>query len=388
MQKRKIAVFGSTGSVGRQTLEVIKNHSDKFEIEALICNQNLELLNDQIKEFNPKFAAIADGHLKDCGGLNNSKTKFYFREEGILEIIRSIESDLIVMAISGSKALKPTLEAIKMGKNIALASKEVMVMAGEIVMEEINKQSAGKLMPVDSEHNAIWQCLSGGQKDEVEKIILTCSGGPFRNYSSEELKEVGVKEALKHPNWSMGKKITVDCASLMNKGLEVIEAKWLFGVDVSQIEVVVHPESAIHSAVQFKDGSIIAQIGPKTMELAIQYALSFPKRLKAGYEKLDLINLGKMNFFKPDTGKFPCLKYALEAIKLGGTMPTVLNAANEIAVEQFLNEQIKFLDIPEIIKGTMETHKVITKPNITNIFEADSWAREKARMVISSLATK
>lgn len=385
MHKKKVVLLGSTGSIGTQTLEVIKDNQDRFEIEALSCNQNIELLKKQIKEFRPKRASIAD--LSKSNLKINEEIEMFWGEEGTLELLKKSEAEVVVVAISGAKGLLPTIEAIRLGKNVALATKEVMVLAGELIKkelklknEELKKEGkpAISLLPIDSEHNAIWQCLRAGSKSEVEKIILTCSGGPFREFNQEQLEKVTPQQALNHPNWHMGQRITIDCATLLNKGLELIEAKWLFDVDISQIEVVVHPESVIHSGVQYVDGSIISQMGPKNMELPIQYALTYPERISGNYQRLSLTDLGKMTFYKPDLDKFPCLQYAMEAIEKGGTMPTVLNAVDEIVVDLFLNEKIKFLEIPKIIKQIMSQHKVISSPTLTDILAADSWARKEA----------
>jgi len=371
MIKKKILILGSTGSIGQQTLQVIEENQDKFEIEGLICNQNIELISKQAQKFGIKKIGVTDKNKYQKENKN-----WYWGEEEIQRMIKESEAEMVVMAISGAKSLKPTLMAIKSGKDIALASKEVMVLAGELINQELKKNKV-KMMPIDSEHSAIWQCLRSGRKDEIEKIILTCSGGPFLNLDKNEFKKITVKKALHHPNWKMGKRITIDCATLINKGLEFIEAKWLFSLTDDQIEIVIHPQSLIHSAVQYKDGSIMAQIGNKDMRIPIQYALTYPSRIKNNLKRIDWFN-SKMDFYRADLGKFPCLKYALEAAKIGGTMPVVLNAADEVAVDLFLRQKIKFIDIPKIIEKALEQHKLIKKPNLEQILEIDKLVRETA----------
>jgi len=373
MKKKKILVLGSTGSIGTQTLDVVSKNPDLFEIEGIACNGNLELAKKQANDFGVKMVAIASKEKY------NGQKNWFWGDEGILEMIEKSEADLVVMAISGAKSLLPTLKAIEKGKDIALASKEVMVLAGEMVNKKVAENKV-KLMPVDSEHSAIWQSLRSGKSEEIEKIILTCSGGPFRNLDKKELEKVTVEQALNHPNWTMGKRITTDCATLMNKGLEFIEAKWLFGLRDDQIQVVIHPQSLIHSGIQFRDGSIIAQIGDKDMRVAIQYAITYPDRIKNDLKRIDWWSGLKMDFDKPDLEKFPCLGYAMEASKAGGTMPVVLNAADEVAVSLFLEKKIKFIDIPKIVGRVMSKHKVIINPNLNQILETDTWAREEAKI--------
>lgn len=370
--KKKILILGSTGSIGTQTLDIVKRNPDLFEVEGIGCNDNLELAEKQAKEFGVKMVAIANKEKYD-----GNKKNWYWGDEGILELIENSKADLVVMAISGAKSLLPTLKSIERGKDIALASKEVMVLAGELVNKKVVENKV-RLMPVDSEHSAIWQSLRSGKTEEIEKIILTCSGGPFRNLSKEELEKVTVGQALNHPNWSMGKRITTDCASLMNKGLEFIEAKWLFGLKDEQIQVVIHPQSLIHSAVQFHDGSIIAQIGDKDMRVAIQYAMTYPNRVKNDLKRIDWWSGLKMDFDKPDLEKFPCLSYAMEASKIGGTMPVVLNAADEVAVSLFLEKKINFTDIPKTVERVMKKHQVIKNPDLNQILKTDAWARDEA----------
>jgi 1-deoxy-D-xylulose-5-phosphate reductoisomerase len=368
---KKILVLGSTGSIGQQTLDVISKNPELFKIEGISCNENIELMTQQAKDFGVKMVAVADKEKYDI-----KKKNWYWGDEGILEMIEKSKADLVVMAISGAKSLLPTLKAIETGKNIALASKEVMVLAGETINKKVAENKV-KLMPIDSEHSAIWQSLRSGKKKEIEKVILTCSGGPFRNLDKKEFKNITVEKALNHPNWSMGKRITIDSATMVNKGLEFIEAKWLFGLKDSQIQVVVHPQSLIHSAIQFHDGSIIAQIGDKNMRVAIQYALTYPNRIKNDLKRINWWNGLKMDFEKVNLDKFPCLGYAIEASKIGGTMPVILNAADEIAVSLFLEGKIKFTDIAMIIEKSMKQHKVINNPNLNQILETDVLVRQE-----------
>ena len=372
--KKKILVLGSTGSIGTQTLDVVSKNPDLFEIEGIACNSNIELAEKQAKEFGVKMVAIANKE-----NFNKQKKNWYWGDDGILEMIEKSKAELVVMAISGAKSLLPTLKAIEKGKDMALASKEVMVLAGEMVNKKIDEYKV-KLLPIDSEHSAIWQSLRSGKKEEIEKIILTCSGGPFRTFDKKELENVTVEQALNHPNWNMGPRITIDSATYFNKGLEFIEAKWLFGVRDDQIQVVVHPQSLLHSAIQFRDGSVIGQMGDKDMRVAIQYALTYPDRIKNDLKRVDWWSGLKMDFEKPDLDKFPCLGYAMEASKIGGTMPVVLNAADEIAVGLFLEKKIKFLNIPKIIERVIKKHKVINNPTLDQILEVDNWAREEARI--------
>lgn len=383
MNKKRIDIFGCTGSIGTQTLEIIENNQGLFEIEALVCRGNIELLEKQIAQFNPKFVGVAEEKYKNLIKEKDS-IKYFYGESGILELIKQSRSEIVVMGISGAAGLMPTLTAIQAGKDIALATKEVMVTAGEIINREVKKYKV-KLLPVDSEHSAIWQSLRSGEKHELEKIILTCSGGPFRNKTKEELEKVTVADALNHPNWNMGKRITIDSSTLFNKALEVIEAKWLFEVEPEQIEVVVHPQSILHSAVQFRDGSVIGQMGLPDMKLPIQIALAYPERIQNNFPRLSFFEKNNLTFEKPDTDRFPCLQYGYDAIRIGGTMPTVLNATDEVAVANFLDQKIKYLDIPKIIKMMMDNHKVIADPTIEQIVEVDKEARIKTQEIIDNL---
>ncbi len=377
MVKRKIVVLGSTGSVGINTLRVVESLGDRFQIIGLTARKNINLLEKQIKKFHPKIVALADKKsAQELYGRFKS-IRILSGQEGVIEVARLKEADLVVSAIVGASGLIPTLEAIKAKKTLALANKEALVMAGEIVMQEIHKRGVG-ILPVDSEHSAIFQCLKGERKEDVSRIILTASGGPFLNFSLKRLKLVTPQEALKHPAWEMGKKITIDSATLMNKGLEVIEAHHLFGIDIDRIEVVIHREAIVHSLVEFVDGAMLAHLGTPDMRLPIQYALTYPERLPTPLEKLDLTKIRRLTFQKPDTRKFPCLKLAYEAARIGGTAPAVLNATNEIAVSLFLKKKIGFMEIPRMIKKVLNGHKPIKNPTLSEILKADAWAREEA----------
>ena len=371
---KKISILGSTGSIGVQTLDVAKNLGIK--VVGLSANSNVDLLEKQIKEFEPEYASIADETL--AGKLRNRlpayKTKILTGAEGLKKIASLPEADLVVAAIVGIAGLDPVMEAVKSGKNIALANKETLVTAGSIVMQEARNNNV-RIIPVDSEHSAIFQCLMGNNIDEVERIILTASGGPFRGKSIKELQHVTVEETLKHPNWSMGRKITVDSATLMNKGLEVIEARWLFDIEPERIQVLIHPESVVHSMVEFVDGSLVAQLGPADMRLPIQFAVTYPHRVCNNYKRLDWTRYGRLTFENPDMETFRCLKLAYSALKAGGTMPAVMNGANEAAVALFLERKIGFMDIPEIIESAMKNHKTIASPTMEDIIQADLSAK-------------
>lgn len=376
-----ISILGSTGSIGVQTLDVARNLNIK--VEALSGNTNIDLLEEQAREFKPHMVAVKDVEcakiLKDR--LLDCDIEVLSGIEG-LKSVASLESvDMVVVSIVGIAGLIPTIEAIENKKNIALANKEILVTAGSIVMEKAIENGVN-ILPIDSEHSAIFQCLMGNNIEDVSKLILTASGGPFRNKTKEELKNVTVKEALKHPNWDMGSKITIDSATLMNKGLEVIEAKWLFNLPEDKIEVLVHPQSIIHSMVEYNDGSIMAQLGSPDMRLPIQFALTYPGRKPNTFSKLDLLKHNSLTFELPDTNKFPCLKLAYESIKAGGTMPAVMNAANEKVVGLFIDKKLKFTQIPEIIENVMEKHTVRYKPSLEDIIEVDLWAREIVKKMI------
>ena len=385
--KKKISILGSTGSIGRQTLDVVSSFPDRFQVRALAGHKNAALLAEQVKRFNPEVAVLTD--LDSARELSQLlagyATKVLAGEEGLLEAAVYPGTDLLVTAVVGFAGLKPTLAAIDAGLNIALANKETLVAAGSIVMARA-AQMGVSIIPIDSEHSAIFQCLQGNNPQYLKRILLTASGGPFRNFTREELSFVTPQQALQHPNWSMGAKITIDSASMMNKGLEVLEARWLFDIPLSSIDVLVHPQSIVHSLVEFRDGSVLGQLGPADMRLPILYALSYPERWPNSLPKLDLLGR-ELSFFPPDNDRFPCLAYAYEAGEIGGTLPAVVNAANEIAVAAFLRAEIGFLDIPQVIRGLMDCHNVIKKPDIDAIFSADLWARQEAERIITDLIT-
>ena len=368
---KKIAILGSTGSIGTQTLEIVRTNGD-LEVTALAVGNNIDLLEKQIREFKPKLAAVwkeeRANELKDK--INDLDVKVVSGMDGLLEVARQPESEILVTAIVGMIGILPTIEAINAGKDIALANKETLVTAGHIIMP-LAKEKGVSILPVDSEHSAIFQSLQGGQQKALHKILLTASGGPFRGKKLEDLANIQVEDALKHPNWAMGRKITIDSSTMVNKGLEVIEAKWLFGVDVDQIQVVVQPQSIIHSMVEYEDGAVIAQLGTPDMKLPIQYALYYPERRYLPGDRLDFSTLQQITFEQPDLETFYGLKLAFEAGRTGGSLPTVLNAANEKAVALFLDRKIKYLQIPEIIQACMETHKNIAAPTVEEILKTE-----------------
>lgn len=379
---KNISILGSTGSIGTQTLDVVREIGG-INVKAITANNNIELLEKQIREFKPDIAAVMNEEMaeklkervKDCG------TKILSGIDGLIEAAVYKESDTVVTSVVGNIGIVPTFEAIKAGKNIALANKETLVSAGELIINAVKKYGV-KLYPVDSEHSAIFQCLRGNEDNKIRRILLTASGGPFRGRKREELLNVRAEDALKHPNWSMGKKVTIDSASLMNKGLEVIEAKWLFGVDVEDIEVLIHPQSIVHSAVEYEDGAVIAQMGEPDMKVPIQYALTYPKRVKNSFPKIDFAQRNSLTFEKPDMDTFKCLSLAYRAIKTGGTMPTVMNGANEMAVAAFLENKIGFLDIADIIEKTMMSYNVKYDYTVEDLVEADKWARNFSNNLI------
>ncbi len=368
---KKIAILGSTGSIGTQTLEIVRTNGD-LEVTALAAGNNIDLLEKQIREFKPKLAAVwkeeRANELKDK--INDLDVKVVSGMDGLLEVARQPESEILVTAIVGMIGILPTIEAINAGKDIALANKETLVTAGHIIMP-LAKEKGVSILPVDSEHSAIFQSLQGGQQKALHKILLTASGGPFRGKKLEDLANIQVEDALKHPNWAMGRKITIDSSTMVNKGLEVIEAKWLFGVDVDQIQVVVQPQSIIHSMVEYEDGAVIAQLGTPDMKLPIQYALYYPERRYLPGDRLDFSTLQQITFEQPDLETFYGLKLAFEAGRTGGSLPTVLNAANEKAVALFLDRKIKYLQIPEIIQACMEAHKNIATPTVEEILKTE-----------------
>ncbi|SPZ50406.1 1-deoxy-D-xylulose 5-phosphate reductoisomerase [Sarcina ventriculi] len=376
---KNISILGITGSIGTQALDVLRFHKDKFKLVAISAYKNIDLTLDIIKEFKPRVVAINDKvsfeKLKNIKDTLDYDFELLYGMEGLIKVATLKEVHTVLTSVVGMIGLKPTLEAIKCKKDIALANKETLVVAGELVMNEAKKYGV-KILPVDSEHSAIFQCLQGNDLKSVDKIIITASGGPFRGYSKKQLENVTLNQALNHPKWSMGKKITIDSSTLMNKGLEVIEAHWLFDCDYENIEVVVHPQSIIHSMVQYKDGAVIAQLGVTDMKLPIQYALNYPLRDNNISEKLDFYKINELNFYKPDTEVFRCLKLAYKAGKMGGLMPTILNGANEVCVDLFLNEKIKYLDIPTIVEECMEVFKNDMEVSLRNIIDLDKSVRE------------
>ena len=376
MIMKKIFILGSTGSIGVNTLNVLRNFPDQFTVAALTVNSNSELLLKQINEFHPEYVVV-----KEVEPANKIREyippgcKLLTGNDGLINAAIEADYDIFVGAMVGFAGLAPTMEAIKRGKRIALANKETLVVAGEVV-NKYCLESGAQIIPVDSEHSAIFQCLVGESITEVEKLILTASGGPFLNKDKSSFENATVDEALNHPNWKMGNKITIDSATMMNKGLEVIEALWLFGLPTDKIEVVVHPQSIIHSMVQFKDGSIKAQMGLPDMKLPIQYALSYPERFENDFERTNLPEIGTLNFYEPNLNKFECLKLAFDALEIGGMAPCVINAANEIAVERFLNREIKFSHIPFLIGSALEKIENNTSSDIDTIFDCDRETRE------------
>lgn len=383
---KRIVILGSTGSIGTQTLDVVRSLPE-FEIVGLAAGKNWRLLLEQIKEFRPLAATLATREaleqLRAAQEYNDhNKTELAYGQAGMINLAAMPEADMVVIALTGIEGIRPTMAALNAGKEVALANKETLVAAGEIVIGLASDKNK-PLRPVDSEHSAIWQCLHSQSASAIEKIILTASGGPFRNMSREEMAAVTVEMALNHPNWSMGSKITIDSATMMNKGLEVIEARWLFGLEYDQIEVAVHPQSIIHSAVEFVDGSVLAQLGLPDMRLPIQYALTYPQRLPGKVPRLDLTKMQHLTFEKPDLTRFPSLKLAFEAGRMGGTMPAVLNGANEVAVHAFLQNKMSFARIPEVVEKVMSKHNCLSNPGLAEILEADRWARILAEQLVS-----
>lgn len=374
---KKIAILGSTGSIGTQTLEVVETNGD-IQVVALSARRNIKLLEQQIRAFHPQVAAVyeekAAQELKEA--VRDLDIRIVSGMDGLIEISTLPEAEILVTAIVGMIGIRPTVEAINAGKDIALANKETLVTAGHLIMP-LAKERGVRILPVDSEHSAIFQSMNGEPRGGVEKILLTASGGPFRGKKREELMDVTVEDALKHPNWSMGQKITIDSATMVNKGLEVIEAKWLFGVDPSNIQVVIQPKSIIHSMVEYKDGAVIAQLGTPDMKLPIQYALYYPERRDLPGERLDFWSLREITFEKPDMENFLGLPLAYQALRAGGSMPTVFNAANERAVSRFLQKKIKFLDIYEMISDCMEHHKVVENPSLEEILLTEQATYER-----------
>jgi 1-deoxy-D-xylulose-5-phosphate reductoisomerase len=380
--KKRIAILGSTGSIGTQSLDVIDQNPDMFEVEVLTANNNVELLVDQAKKYQPNAVVIAnkDNYKTVADALQNEPVKVFAGAEALNQVVQMDSIDLVITGMVGYSGLIPTWHAVKAGKNIALANKETLVVAGEIITKlAIEKQV--DILPVDSEHSAIFQCLTGEIANPVEKIYLTCSGGPFREKSKEDLGKVTVADALAHPNWDMGAKITIDSATLINKGFEAIEAHWLFGLPSSKIEVIVHPQSIVHSMVQFEDGSIKAQLGLPDMRLPIQYALGFPYRIKNDFPRFSFLDYPTLQFEQPNTKIFRNLALAFEALDAGGNVPCVLNAANEVVVQAFLEGKIRFLQMPEIIEETMEKVSFIEKPGMEDLIQTNAETRRVAQLL-------
>jgi len=388
---KAISILGSTGSIGCNTLRVVE-FLGNYRVVGLAAGSNVKKLAEQIETFRPDLVAVKSDECAkyllfelENRNISNHKPKIVIGEEGLVEVATYEKAEIVVSATVGATGFVPTLRAIELGKKVALANKETLVMAGELMIKAAEKSGA-EILPIDSEHNALHQCLRGENKSEVKRLILTASGGPFRSKTKEEMEKATVEEALNHPNWRMGDKITIDSATLMNKGLEVIEAHWLFGFESKKISVLIHPQSIIHSMIELIDGSIIAQLGVTDMKHAIQYALTFPERRPCCLEPLDFRKISQLTFEEPDLEKFPCLSLAYEALETGGTMPTVMNAANEVAVQAFLNRKIKITDIPKIIQAVMKSHKPEEINSLEKIKLADSWAREMARSALAELS--
>ncbi len=380
---KRLAVVGSTGSIGQNTLRVVEHLSDRFRIFALTAHSAVDRLAEQTAAFHPAVVGITDGGRVDefviqCQKRRISIPEVVTGEEGLRQIASAPEVDIVVSAAVGAAGLSPTYSAVASGKTVALANKEAMVVAGELLRKTAEKSGA-RIIPVDSEHSAVDQCLRSGRKNEVRRLILTASGGPFRETPVEQFGKISPEQALKHPVWQMGKRITVDSATLMNKGLEVIEARWLFDIPSEKIDIMVHPQSIVHSMVEFVDGSVVAQLGTADMRQPIQYALTYPERLPSSVPHLDWTTVSRLDFVPPDPKKFPCISLAYRAIEMSGTAPAVLNAADEVAVELFLERKIVFSDIPNLIASTLEAHKTKIADSLESVTEADSWARQRAR---------
>ncbi len=384
----RLAVLGATGSIGSSCLSIVRAHPDKFKITALTCASNVHAMAKLIEEFSPELAVVMDEKAAETLacllGSHGKSTQILHGQDGFCQAATLPSVDTVLLAMVGAAGLAPALSAIEARKKIALANKETLVMAGEIVMETARKCGVD-ILPVDSEHSAIYQCLAGNRTSHVKQIFLTASGGPFRDTPAEDFSDITLEQALCHPNWQMGKKITIDSATLMNKGLEIIEAVHLFGIPMEMIQVLVHPQSIVHSMVGFCDGSIIAQMGKPDMKQAIAHAIAHPQRIELAEDFPDFASMQGLDFAKPDTQKFPCLVLARQACKKGGTLPAVMNAANEIAVQAFLEQTIQFIDIPRIISQVMDAHKTVPKPELSHILQADAWARQEALSRIGAL---
>ena len=382
---KKISILGSTGSIGRQTLDVISQHADKFKVTALAAGKNIDLLIEQISLFKPIVVSVEDQETasKLDSQIGSSQTQILYGQEGAETVAEIDEADLVVSAMVGASGLRPTLAAARAGKDIALANKESLVIAGEVLTAEIQKKNS-RLLPIDSEHSALFQALECGQRDYVKRLILTASGGPFLNTPKQELEDVSVELALNHPTWKMGKKITIDSATLMNKGFEVIEAKWLFGIEPKEISVWIHPQSIVHSMVEYIDGSVISQMGKPDMRIPIAFAISYPKRISMNCNTVSPESFGNLSFQNVDFEQFPSLSLAFDALKEGGTMPSVMNGANEVAVSAFLSEQIKFTGIISTVEKVMELHNTQPANTLDAVLESDLWARNTAQSLIGN----
>jgi 1-deoxy-D-xylulose-5-phosphate reductoisomerase len=380
---KRISILGSTGSIGQSTLSVVEKYPDRFKVVALSAGNNIDLLEKQVRRFRPSLVSLSGeasaGVLRTR--LSDLKVRILSGIEGIIQVAAWEEADIVVSAIVGTAGLVPTMAAIRAGKSVALANKEALVTAGELVMDECRARRIS-LLPVDSEHSAIFQCLLAGESRDIRKLVLTASGGPFREYAKKDLANVTLAQALRHPNWSMGRKITIDSATLMNKGLEVIEARWLFGLPPEKVGVLVHPQSIVHSMVEYHDGAVVAQLGMPDMKGPIAYALSHPERLEGVSPALDLARVGALTFEEPDMERFPCLAYAYDALRAGGSMPAVLSASNEVAVKYFLEEKLGYNDIARVIRTTMDAHAPSPIRTVEDALKADLWARQEAERVI------
>ena len=381
---KKVAILGSTGSIGTSALKVIERHRDRFRVIGLAVGKNLELLRKQIETFQPKIVSVASQEAAELLQKTYSSTglQICYGSQGLIEVATHPEAELVISALVGALGLLPTYRAIQAGKDIALANKETLVMAGGLIMQEVAKQKSS-LLPIDSEHSALFQCLLHCKREEVHRVILTASGGPFLDLSVEKFGQITVEEALQHPNWKMGRKITVDSATLMNKGLEVIEAYWLFGFPIDKIDITIHPQSVVHCLVELNDGSLLAHLGIPDMQIPIQYALSFPERLDSPVTSLPLSEMEPLEFRPPDKKRFPCLGLAYRALREGGTMPMVLSAANEVSVASFLAGEIPFLAIPSIIEEAMQQHQKSPLSSIEQALEVNQWAMERAKALIN-----
>lgn len=382
---RRIVILGSTGSIGVNALEVIKTFPQEFEVVGLSCSKNIELLRKQVAGFEPQVVCVTEleSHREFLRQSTKSGLRVLSGEEGLIRLASWENVDIVLNGLVGAVGLKPTLAAIEQGRRIALANKETMVMAGDLI-QQLAKARRAEILPVDSEHSAIWQCLRSGESKEIKQLIITASGGPFHGQPQLDLERVSQKEALAHPTWYMGKKISVDSATLMNKGLEVIEAHWFFGIPADRIKVVIHPQSIVHSLVEFVDGSVMAQMSFPDMRLPISYALFYPERRPLGDGLFNLAEIGQLSFSEPDFQRFRCLSLAYQALDSDGTAPAVLNAANEVAVLGFLEDKIKFTRIPEVIEEVLSAHQVKASPGVEEIFEADAWARARARALLQT----